>query len=164
MVLVLLMDLRNKMDEEPQEFKSDEQLNYEARNSAAAYDMNIYHMLASKAQSNVENFFIGSTINNRKRDKKTAAAVRKAYALMRDRAYNKTDETFEETQARKQGFRQMSAQVYKNKNLYVDYSDTNKKISQGWSIVGKEDNEAKVTGETNIIHLGRNGPDNMTFR
>ncbi len=73
---------------------------------------------------------------------------------MRDRAYNKTDETFEETQARKQGFRQMSAQVYKNKNLYVDYSDTNKKISQGWSIVGKEGNEAKVTGETNIINEG----------
>ncbi len=67
---VELMDLRNKMDEEPQEFKSDEQLNYEARNSTAAYDMNIYHMLASKAQSNVENFFIGNTINNRKRDKK----------------------------------------------------------------------------------------------
>lgn len=91
---VELMDLRNKMDEEPQEFKSDEQLNYEARNSAAAYDMNIYHMLASKAQSNVENFFIGNTINNRKRDKKTAAAVRKAYALMRDRAYNKINHEF----------------------------------------------------------------------
>ena len=51
-------------------------------------------------------------------------------------------------------YRQMSAQIYKNKNLYVDYSDTNKNISQGWSLVGKEGGEAKVTGETNIINEG----------
>ena len=38
--------------------------------------------------------------------------------------------------------------------MYVDYSDSNKKISQGWSIVGKEGDEAKVTGETNIINEG----------
>ena len=38
--------------------------------------------------------------------------------------------------------------------MYVDYSDSNKKISQGWNIVGEEGGEAKVTGETNIINEG----------
>ena len=153
---VELMNLRNSMEEEGWGIHKD-RLNYDARNSAAAFDMNIYHMLASKAQrqSNKMNFAIGTINYGKKRDKRTAAAVRDAYALMRDRAYNLTDETHDELETRKQDYRQLAAQVYRNKNLYVDYNSNTEKLSNDWNIVGKdENNEAQITGETNIRNEG----------
>ena len=152
-----LMNLRNSMEDEGWGINKD-QLNYDARNSAAAYDMNIYHMLASKAskvKSNRMNYVLGSIKNLKTWNKDTAAAVRNAYALMRDRNYNRVDETRDQLEERKQGYRQMSAQIYRNKNLYVDYSSDTEKLSNGWNIVGKdENNEAQVTGETNIVNEG----------
>ena len=152
-----LMNLRNSMEDEDWGTHKD-RLNYNARNSAAAYDMNIYHMLASnasKVKSNRMNYVLGSINNLKTWNKDTAAAVRNAYALMRDRNYNRVDETREELEERKQGYRQMSAQIYTNKNLYVDYSSDTEKLSNGWNIVGKdENNEAQITGETNIVNEG----------
>ena len=142
-----LMKHRRGMNENNPENRSSAQLDYDARNSAAAYDMDVYHILAKKASMKAKKSFLaGSDMHLKNRSKETADDVRAAYALMRDRTYNKNGETNEEADARKQGYKEMSEHLYKNDNIYVDYSD-NEDIRKGWNLVEKDGDSAKVTGE-----------------
>ena len=160
---VELMQHRRSMDENNPENKNSAQLDYEARNSPFAYDMDIYHILAKKASLKAKKSFLaGSEMHKKSRSEETASDVSDAYALMRDRTYNKNGETNEEAEARKQSYKEMSEQVYKNQNIYTDYSD-NENIRKGWNLVEKDGDDAKVTGEATIQKEGLGPGDSKSF-
>ena len=79
---VELMKHRRTMEENNPENKSGDRLNYEARNSPAAYDMDIYHILAKRTTKNRKNFLAGSSMHDKTRSKETASDVRDAYGLL----------------------------------------------------------------------------------
>lgn len=154
---VELMNYRRSLDENNPENKGGEELNYQARNSAAAFDMNIYDMLAQKAHSKggPADFFYASVLNRKMRKKGTSAAVRDAYSLLRDRTYNRLQESPDQADERKQSYREMAEQAYKNPNMYVNYSSDREKLSKGWNLVGKNElDDVDVAGETTIRQDG----------